>query len=57
MLYNLSIRILQEVNMTFQKFISDPMPEYSKGEEIFNYVSKREFATIRKEIHKKSICI
>ena len=25
--------------MTYQKFISDPMPEYSKGEEIFNYVS------------------
>ncbi len=25
--------------MTYQKFISDPMPEYTKGEEIFNYVS------------------
>ena len=25
--------------MTYQKFITDPMPEYSKGEEIFNYVS------------------
>lgn len=25
--------------MTYQKFITDPMPEYTKGEEIFNYVS------------------
>lgn len=25
--------------MTYQKFITDPMPKYSKGEEIFNYVS------------------
>ena len=25
--------------MTLQKFITDPMPKYSKGEEIFNYVS------------------
>lgn len=25
--------------MTYQKLITDPMPEYTKGEEIFNYVS------------------
>lgn len=25
--------------MTYKKLITDPMPEYSKGEEIFNYVS------------------
>ncbi len=25
--------------MTYQKFITDPMPQYSKGEETFNYVS------------------
>ena len=29
----------KEDYMTYQKFITDPMPEYSKGEEIFNYVS------------------
>ena len=25
--------------MTYKKLITDPIPEYSKGEEIFNYVS------------------